>query len=675
MAQRPCRCGSTDHCRISNKNCPVYQPRLKRKRPPEDNQGQAIPETSVTTCVGLSRIILQQDLQATIQDNVQRATDLVCEASRLLVGFAVRWIEMNDSHANFPDIRFEGPGGLMRQFFTAVAANPSQRPYDSSIRNLVRCEHINTFADIWYRQCRPQNLPWIDIRGMSHMVSNIAHMHSTNCKMHIATNLPHKLKLWLVHKFRKNLQHLLGDEELFLLASYVMELLNHPLGNTNLIRFPQSVIDSVDDVLDYSLLFGCVDFYTSKARDYILGGHPLDDMDTNWHLFVPSMARILKTFVSNQDADVEERLLSRRRGCGIRLFTLLPISSYQQKHILVDTQVLRDLLIQSNNGLAIPSRGDFQRDAQEWWNRCFDLSHVTSQNRRFGFSISTDGLKCSVHLMRPRRSRSNVNEYGFSYDGNGYVPLDIDNNTRIVGLDPNRGIFFDAEWEEDLRLENNYRCNPNENGKTGVTFTNKRWQEITGMRYVRGKIKAWDTHNRLLAEMLKSTPTPCCHLWEDFQYHLIHFLEMRDDFLGYYREKRWRRLRWRSFMQRQKAYDEVGKIITGRNTSGYDRNTVVVYGGGSFDHASCGHPATPNKQLLKELKARCRVRLCPEFRTSKLCSNCEGVLKQTRVWRIKQCENICLTTWHRDVNAARNIRYIWIYRNEHRGDRPFPFTY
>lgn len=124
---------------------------------------------------------------------------------------------------------------------------------------------------------------------------------------------------------------------------------------------------------------------------------------------------------------------------------------------------------------------------------------------------------------------------------------------------------------------------------------------------------------------------------------------------------------------RQKGYVKVGQLIIGKDCAKFDSNTIVIFGGGSFDHASRGHPATPKKGLFNAMKKYCRVRLSGEYRTSKRCSNCEHVLEQSRFWRVKQCKN-CFTFWHRDVNAARNIRYTWIYRNEFRVN-PDPFRW
>ncbi|KAI3660869.1 hypothetical protein MP638_006626 [Amoeboaphelidium occidentale] len=95
------------------------------------------------------------------------------------------------------------------------------------------------------------------------------------------------------------------------------------------------------------------------------------------------------------------------------------------------------------------------------------------------------------------------------------------------------------------------------------------------------------------------TPTPCCYNTDDYITHLLHVLEYRDEFLGFYRAMRWRRLRWRTRIKRQKAYDTLYKELA----AGAE-HVVIAYGGGGFSHNSRGHPPTPNKHLFLELKRR-----------------------------------------------------------------------
>jgi hypothetical protein len=131
---------------------------------------------------------------------------------------------------------------------------------------------------------------------------------------------------------------------------------------------------------------------------------------------------------------------------------------------------------------------------------------------------------------------------------------------------------------------------------------------------------------------------------------------------------RWRRLRWKTRVKRQKAYD----LLFTELAAGVE--DVIAYRGGGFSHKSRGHHPTPNKHLFLELKRRTRCRLVPAFRTSKLWSLCDNVLVQSDIWSIKSCNNPnCSTRWNRDVNAAENIRRVFLHMNANGGQKPEAF--
>ncbi|RIB06869.1 hypothetical protein C2G38_2046461 [Gigaspora rosea] len=122
---------------------------------------------------------------------------------------------------------------------------------------------------------------------------------------------------------------------------------------------------------------------------------------------------------------------------------------------------------------------------------------------------------------------------------------------------------------------------------------------------------------------------------------------------------------------RNKAYDKICERITKKNP-----RTIVAYGDGKFSSCSKGHVSGPIKGLYRELKRRLgkRVRLVDEYRTSIICSTCNGRMdKRSRFWSLKVCKNICLvsfqTLWNRDTNAARNIRRLFFYMNFNNGER------
>ena len=77
---------------------------------------------------------------------------------------------------------------------------------------------------------------------------------------------------------------------------------------------------------------------------------------------------------------------------------------------------------------------------------------------------------------------------------------------------------------------------------------------------------------------------------------------------------------------------------------------------------------------LKRLKKWCKVRKTPEHLTTITCSCCDSLLVETQNPRTLRCTTICKVHWNRDINAAINIRRIWLHMNANQGQRPHPFV-
>lgn len=73
----------------------------------------------------------------------------------------------------------------------------------------------------------------------------------------------------------------------------------------------------------------------------------------------------------------------------------------------------------------------------------------------------------------------------------------------------------------------------------------------------------------------------------------------------------------------------------------------------------------PNRMWLYKFARRAPVLIIDEFRTSKLCHQCHGILGPDRLTeegqRLKACAT-CSIDVERDVNAAENIKQVtWSY--------------
>jgi hypothetical protein len=134
-------------------------------------------------------------------------------------------------------------------------------------------------------------------------------------------------------------------------------------------------------------------------------------------------------------------------------------------------------------------------------------------------------------------------------------------------------------------------------------------------------------------------PTPSRSSIDDYRHYLAYILQHKQTLLEFYGERKWSRMRWKTYINKQKAYDEICKRITSN-----DKRTIVAFGNGGFSSSSKGHAPGPVKQLLWELRKRCRVRTVDEYRTSKTCSLCNEMFHvHQKFWSVRLCKNIdCL---------------------------------
>ncbi len=683
----------------------------------------------MTVNVGLSSMLSPDfpQLQDAIDDAVARCSLLWGEASRyvheivllicrLLNGFAIWCLE---NGKNLPCLEFGK--GIMRQIFQALIRGRRDNPFqrNTSVKNVDLREYLQV-----YFSSRPEDLELIDGYLINQLISHMAKQYATNCMNHVQMNFEKFLHRWIKYKLEKHIGYLCSSKQVEKLVQYILRQIrkddeddeyedDSPLLDPDEEESPllDVTVEDGDPASDPGtsdvnegattqeeaqqhpyekflpaklqleqnahykfVVINAVEHIIDKAKA-IVGGRSLDksEIKKTWWSYLKPMRMILKTFVQNCRADAEERVASGRRGRGLRLFTLVPISSLKAKHIHIDTTALYELLKSAEIGLGnIKSVSDFRNPhhAINWWNRAFNINRVTycDENddptsikaRHFAFSVTTNGLQLCVHINK-RSTPEICNKWGYDADGN-YHRMEISDTDRLIGLDPGRGNLFVAAVRPSSEV----------NGVKDeiIACSNREWREISGAKNAEKTVKTWMRSNEDIQQLATNLPTACCITTESYKQHLEYFLQNRDRLHGFYGARRWKRLRWKTMIQRQRAYNEIHARL-----SKGDKNTVIAYGGGKFHHASRGHPPTPNKHLFVELKRRCKARLVDEFRTSKRCSKCHAEADEyKRLWSVKKCtSNLCLTLWNRDVNAARNIRNMFVYRNDNNGESPEPF--
>ncbi|KAI3655366.1 hypothetical protein MP638_001193, partial [Amoeboaphelidium occidentale] len=235
-------------------------------------------------------------------------------------------------------------------------------------------------------------------------------------------------------------------------------------------------------------------------------------------------------------------------------------------------------------------------DPLKVWKSCFYFDRITSATKRFGLRIATNGVEVSVLMMKIVTCGPKLNDFGID-DDSSFKPLSVVGNVRILGLDPGRRCLYDAvaATHVDGVIQDDNKV---------LSCSSKRWQDLSGAHRGRQKRSHWMLWNQTLMKKLTQGPTSKCHTSEDYSKYLQHFFSIRDDIFDFFWQLKWHRLKFKTRITRQKAYDQLAKELTKG-----DPNTIIAYGAGKFDCSSKGHAPAPNRHFFKELKKRCRVRL------------------------------------------------------------------
>ncbi|KAI3656286.1 hypothetical protein MP638_004688 [Amoeboaphelidium occidentale] len=658
-------CSGLDHQRKSSKKCPYYQGKMADRYKENDYE-----ESECTIKLSLNQLLAKslsdnskQSLKDAIEDAVNCASDIYVDATRFLHGFIIWLMERNHP---VPDLRHSE--GIMAKIFQVVKFKSARDPYN---HNRVNYESINKYADEIFHSTR-NGLAYGDGSGISYTVNILARNYKTNCMKYIQMNIYKWLKQHVRYKLHKHVGSFVSAKSLTTLEKYLMHQLSRKSFQNNMVAFPMEALrivgepgNDTEKVTTSDILERVVRIWDKTLALLNFRRIDKDSVQADWWKYVPSVWKLLKCSSKNYESEALRRKEQNIKGRSLRLFNIVPQASHHPSHAIIDSCVLHQLTVSAGiaGEFGCAKQDSFLSDAAKFWAMCFDVKRLTTMNKRFSLMISTNGVEVGV-LMKKRVALDSLDDWGHDK----------------IGLDPGRRNLFDAVAGADNDLEK-------------LSCSNGRWREISGAHHCIQKRRHWMSQNKDLMNKLKESPTFKRSSTEELTEYRRHFFSIRDAVFGFFRRPKWRRLKFKTRIARQKAYDKLAKELTNG-----DPNTTIAYGGGKFYCSS------------KELKRRCRVRLVSEYRTSQVCHNCHSQLEEVYgaimvpdkhgrlgkngkvklkmtgrrklCWGLKKCTNrsanfnersFCLTLWDRDVNAALNIRQVFLYRNAYNNKAPIEF--
>ncbi|KAI8112075.1 hypothetical protein M9434_003399 [Picochlorum sp. BPE23] len=258
---------------------------------------------------------------------------------------------------------------------------------------------------------------------------------------------------------------------------------------------------------------------------------------------------------------------------------------------------------------------------------------------------------------------------------------------KVVGLDPGKKSAATWVYHDPLKQTKHKKWKGDEGEKTmkeerydSGSIGGGEWRYLSGQKQYTAKMNKRMTAFCPSWRSLSSTKTV------DIERTLAAYRKQVELWPqinnAFFHGSKWfQKQRMRKFCKRQKAMEDVVAKIAGTKNKEEQKKVIIAYGDGDKNGTLRGTAPMMSTKLFKKVSENCRVVVTNEFRTSKLCSCCHGIMSQTRKqFRMKRClQNDCIrTVWDRDINASINIlnlflHYCYSVKDNGEGERLSPF--
>jgi len=361
----------------------------------------------------------------------------------------------------------------------------------------------------------------------------------------------------------------------------------------------------------------------------------------------------------------------------IRLFNVLPLrTNIIAKNICIDTCGL------ISNFLGDESTSEhlknYKKDNNQYnlWNRFFKLNNKVFNKNKYLFNnmIKTDGVSCSILFIRKDANgeplkKTLLNRNNFENNDTEYIErikiTDEIKRMKIVCADPGYSdLIYCGSKDSDGNLETFRYTQSQRRLETRVDKYNKIINDINTKSMIDDK--SIKEHEVILSKYNSKT----CN-YDKFKDYLIEKNKLNYNLYQHYEQKIFRKLKLNRFINTQKSESKMIKNFS--NKFGKPDETMFILG--DYDkgnHNMKGKEPAICKRFRKIFKnAGYKTYLINEFRTSKLCNECNSELEMFLEKPYKngkklchgllRCQSIkpqCEIIHNRDKNAVQNMLKI-----------------
>jgi hypothetical protein len=369
------------------------------------------------------------------------------------------------------------------------------------------------------------------------------------------------------------------------------------------------------------------------------------------HAYLPFLHKMLRDLETWNQLEGQEQ--------QFKLFSLLP----QKRMRPINIKINNTVLVAMNKYL----KKDIQLQGRDLWDFYFHTAKVAG--KEFEEFMVTDGLSASLIVSRPKKTVEEIKN-----KEQGRTKRLFEEADRVVAVDPGRNPILTAVVHNQNAMDSLQEHAPGNVKHEVQRWSKTQFYQEAGYTHRNRVTKLWMSKSAAVSAFNNEVKTARTSQLDTLKAHIRHVLANLVMVMDFYSAKRFKRLRWKTYISRQKAYEKIVAALRGKS-----KNPFIVWGDARFPAAGRGSPAVPTSELRRKLGSRLNVVDHDEFRTSKLSCCChtpmQGLLNPCtgkRSWTLRVCENNACprSVWDRNTSAAINILHLFLSQVRGEGRPP-----